>query len=378
MDIKAELNYFKAIDLEELVKGGEQIPDNIRNSIFLYNKAIESLRSGSEDIAIIELKKAVAMNPQFNEALNLLGVCYSYTGENEKAVEVFKRVLKSESNSVYAVKFMQRAGLGDVLPTEQKPRLRTDTQQDQKSAEPLKRIRDRKPDKKDKIVILKNKNTISMAIAAGAGLAAGLLISLLISAAVPDPEPVQLPPKQEEIDAAVNEAKDEFDKQYSELKSKYESLQNDWENAVKQADYYKASLRLYEVEDMADKREYRDAADMLLLMKTVEFRDAEKEKYDALYNKIMPQAAKSAYETGYKQYNARQYEDALKSFEKVKLYDPQYSKMDAAMYYTGRCYQIMKETRSAIAVYQELADNYPASWYTRNAQVRLNELTKVP
>lgn len=378
MDIKAELNYFKAIDLEELVKGGEQIPDNIRNSIFLYNKAIESLRSGSEDIAIIELKKAVAMNPQFNEALNLLGVCYSYTGENEKAVEVFKRVLKSESNSVYAVKFMQRAGLGDVLPTEQKPRLRTDTQQDQKSAEPLKRIRDRKPDKKDKIVILKNKNTISMAIAAGAGLAAGLLISLLISAAVPDPEPVQLPPKQEEIDAAVNEAKDEFDKQYSELKSKYESLQNDWENAVKQADYYKASLRLYEVEDMADKREYQDAADMLLLMKTVEFRDAEKEKYDALYNKIMPQAAKSAYETGYKQYNARQYEDALKSFEKVKLYDPQYSKMDAAMYYTGRCYQIMKETRSAIAVYQELADNYPASWYTRNAQVRLNELTKVP
>lgn len=378
MDIKAELNYFKAIDLEELVKGGEQIPDNIRNSIFLYNKAIESLRSGSEDIAIIELKKAVAMNPQFNEALNLLGVCYSYTGENEKAVEVFKRVLKSESNSVYAVKFMQRAGLGDVLPTEQKPRLRTDTQQDQKSAEPLKRIRDRKPDKKDKIVILKNKNTISMAIAAGAGLAAGLLISLLISAAVPDPEPVQLPPKQEENDAAVNEAKDEFDKQYSELKSKYESLQNDWENAVKQADYYKASLRLYEVEDMADKREYQDAADMLLLMKTVEFRDAEKEKYDALYNKIMPQAAKSAYETGYKQYNARQYEDALKSFEKVKLYDPQYSKMDAAMYYTGRCYQIMKETRSAIAVYQELADNYPASWYTRNAQVRLNELTKVP
>jgi len=378
MDIKTELNYFKTINLDELIKGGEQIPDNIRNSVFLYNKAIESLKSGSEDIAIIELKKAVSMNPNFNEALNLLGVCYSYIGEKDKAVEVFQRVIKSEANSVYAVKFMQQTGLGDVLPTAQKPKLPVNAKQDQKTAEPLKRIRNKKPEKKEGIIILKNKKMLSMALAAGVGLAAGLLISLLISIAVPDPEPVQLPPKQEEIDAAVSVAKAEFDKQYAELQSKYESVQKDWENAVKQADYYKAALRLYDVESMVNSKEYQKAADMLMLMKTVEFRDAEKEKFDALYKKVMPLAAKSAYDAGYKQYNAKQYDEALKSFEKVKLYDPQYSKMDAALYYTGRCYQIQQETRSAIAVYQELVDNYPASWYTRNAQIRLNELTKIP
>lgn len=84
MDVKAELKNFKAIDLDEIVRGGEAIPDNVRNSVYLYNKAIEDLRTDSEDMAIIKLRKAVALNPHFNEALNLLGVCYTYVGEKKK------------------------------------------------------------------------------------------------------------------------------------------------------------------------------------------------------------------------------------------------------------------------------------------------------
>ena len=92
MDIKAELNNFRAIDLDEIVRGGEVIPDNVRNSVYLYNKAIEDLRNNSEDMAAIKLKKAVALNPHFNEALNLLGVCYTFIGEKEKAAEAFSKI----------------------------------------------------------------------------------------------------------------------------------------------------------------------------------------------------------------------------------------------------------------------------------------------
>ena len=95
MDIKAELNNFKIIDLDEIVRGGETIPDNVRNSVYLYNKAIEDLGSGSEDMAIIKLRKAVSMNPHFNEALNLLGVCYAFVGERERAAESFSKVIRS-------------------------------------------------------------------------------------------------------------------------------------------------------------------------------------------------------------------------------------------------------------------------------------------
>ena len=386
VDIKAELNNFKPINLESIVQEGDKISDNVRNSIFMYNKAIESLRNGSEDIAIIELRKAVSMNPNFNEALNLLGICYSYIGDKEKAAETFARVVSSEPNSVYALNFMQRSGMGEAMPSSIKTKQQKKPLQDQ-PGEPLKRIRNKKPEKPEKpdksvnSLIFDNNRKKRMLISAvkiGAGFAAGLLLSLVIYSSLPKPEAVQLPPQEDNTEDLVNEAIAEFEKKYTELEKKYEVSQKDRENAIKQADYYKAAVRIYEIESMVGRKEYEGAADMLLLMKTVEFKDEEKKKFDSLYDKVMPLAAKSAYDTGYKLYNQKKYPESLKSFEKIRMYDPKYSKMDAALYYMGRCNQIQDDSRSALALFQELVEGYPASWYTRNAKVRINELTKIP
>lgn len=387
MDLRAELSNFKPINLESIIQEGEKLSDNVRNSIFMYNKAIESLRNGSEDIAIIELKKAVAMNPNFNEALNLLGLSYSYIGEKEKAAETFAKVISSEPNSVYAMNFMQRSGLGEAMPSVIKSKQKR-SQQQEPATEPLKRVRNKKPPKPEKpetpvnpklFDINRNKRMLMSAVKIGAGFAAGLLLSLLIILpSVQKPQVVTPPPQEDRTEELLNEAKAEFDRKYAELERKYEASQKDRENAVKQADYYKAAIRLYEIEAIVGKKEYESAADMLLLMKTVEFRDEEKEKFDSLFNKVMPLAANAAYDTGYKLYNQRKYQDALKSFEKIRMYDPKYSKMDAALYYMGRCNQLLQDSRSALALYQELVEGYKESWYTRNAKVRINELTKVP
>lgn len=387
MDLRAELNNFKPINLETIVQEGEKLSDNIRNSIFMYNKAIESLRNGSEDIAIIELKKAVSMNPNFNEALNLLGLSYSYAGEKEKAAETFARVISSEPNSVYALNFMQRSGIAEAMPSTIKSKQQKKPLQDQ-PGEPLKRIRNKKPEKPEKTektvtpLIFdtnKKKRMLLTAVKIGAGLIVGALLSLIIIyPALDKPEVMPPPPQEDNTEELLNEAKAEFDRKYAELEKKYEVSQKDRENAVKQADYYKAAIRLYEIEAMVGRKEYESAADMLLLMKTVEFKDDEKAKFDSLYEKTMPLAAKSAYDTGYKLYNQKKYQESLKSFEKIRMYDPKYSKMDAALYYMGRSNQLLHDSRSALALFQELVEGYPESWYTRNAKVRINELTKVP
>lgn len=387
MDLKAELSNFKPINLESIVQEGEKLSDNVRNSIFMYNKAIESLKNGSEDIAIIELKKAVALNPHFNEALNLLAISYSYIGDKEKAAETFAKVISSEPNSVYAMNFMQRTGLNETLPSVVKSRP-AKRQQQEVPAEPLKRIRSKKPAKPEKTETpanhllfgtSRNKRMLINAAKIGAGFAAGLLIALIfIYPALNKPQAAPPPPQEDNTEELLNEARAEFDRKYAELEKKYETAQKDRENAVKQADYYKAAMRLYEIESMADRKEYESAADMLLLMKTVEFKDEEKKKFDSLYAEVMPLAAKSAYDMGYKLYNQKKYQESLKSFEKIRMYDPKYSKMDAALYYMGRCNQVLQDSRAALALYQELVEGYPESWYTRNARVRINELTKVP
>src|SRR5690554_1043093 len=105
-----ELKKFSEIDIGNLQKNVKDLPDDMINSIKLYNKAIDSLKRDSEDIAIIELKKAVSLNPGFNEAINLLGLCYAYIGEKDLAQEMFSRVVDSESNGIKAFNYLKVIG----------------------------------------------------------------------------------------------------------------------------------------------------------------------------------------------------------------------------------------------------------------------------
>ena len=372
MDMKTELQNFKAINLEEIVQGESKVPDNIRNSIFLYNKAIESLKSGSEDIAIIELKKATAMNLHFYEAFNLLGICYGYIGEMEKASEVFNKVMKAESNSILALNYVQRLGLSESAQPQKGKQVKQPAEQ---PGEALKRIRTIKIPTAGVHV---KKQTLLNAVKIGAGFAAGLLLSAILFYSLPQKElepSVQAPVTTDTTDANIYA---EYEAKVAELESKYDLLQKDKENAVQQADYYKASLKLYEIDTLSRDRKYENAADMLLLMGTVEFRDAEKDKFNALYKSVMPLAAKAAYDQGYRLYNSRKYQDSLKKLEKVQVYYPEFQRMDAVLYYMGRCCQALQDSRSALALFQKLMDKYPQSTYAKSAKVRIKELTIIP
>jgi len=372
MEMKVELQNFKAINLEEIVQGDVHLPDKVRNSIFLYNKAIESLKSGSEDIAIIELKKATAMNPQFYEAMNLLGTCYGYIGDKEKAAETFSKVIKAESNSILAMNYMQRLGLSESA---QSQKSKQEKQPAAQPGEPLKRIRTIKPVAP---VNYMKKQTLINAAKIGAGFAAGLLLAFIVFSTLPRNEsepPVQTPST---ADTAVNDLKAKYESEYSELQNKYDLLQKDKESAMQQADYYKATIKLYDIDILVRNKKYEEAADTLLLLKTIEYKDAEKDMFNNLYESVMPLAAKAVYDEGYKLYNSRKYQDSLKKLEKVQVYDPQYKRMDAVQYYMGRCCQLLQDSRSAVALFQKLIETYPKSTYAKSAKARINELTKIP
>jgi len=372
LDIKSELKKFNHINLEELTKSGEKIPEKIRNSVFLYNKAIESAKSGSEDIAVIELKKAISLNPQFYEAMNLLGVCYSYLGDAEKSAEMFEKVVKAEPNSILAMNYMKRLGMVEVVPA---PKGKQSKEPGGQQEEKLKRVRTEK-----KPLYRTNKgrsafiNAAKLASCFIAGAAITAAIFLLLS------NPQTQPPVDIE-DNREAQYQEEINKQiekYNDLKEKYDILEQDKKAAIEQADYYKAVNRLYEIESLYRAGEYEKAADLLLLMKTVEFKGEDIEKFNNLMKTVMPKAAKAAYDYGYKQYNSRNYQEALKSFEKVEIYDADYSRMDAVYYFMGRSCQLLQDARSAVAFYQKLLDNYPKSGYVKSAKARLNELTKNP
>jgi Tfp pilus assembly protein PilF len=79
---------------EPITKGVISANDPPKAAVDLYNKALESVKNGSRDKAIEQLKAALAIHPAFPAALNGLGIQYLKLGKYEAASEAFAKALK--------------------------------------------------------------------------------------------------------------------------------------------------------------------------------------------------------------------------------------------------------------------------------------------
>lgn len=75
-----------------------------------YNFSLEKLHEGGEDVALIQLKKVVTLNPRFIRAHLLLSLLYMKKGEADKAVKSIKKVLQIDRNNTLALRYMDEAG----------------------------------------------------------------------------------------------------------------------------------------------------------------------------------------------------------------------------------------------------------------------------
>ena len=71
-----------------------------------YNQALNYLSQKSDDLAIIQLKRAVELNPRFIDALNLLALCHLIQNDREKAVAAAERVLAIDSQNTVALNYL--------------------------------------------------------------------------------------------------------------------------------------------------------------------------------------------------------------------------------------------------------------------------------
>ena len=73
-----------------------------------YNRALEKMKFDAEDIAVIELRRLTAQEPDFFPAWNLLGLAYIKIEDYDKAVECFEYVLRREKNAIKSLKYVNK------------------------------------------------------------------------------------------------------------------------------------------------------------------------------------------------------------------------------------------------------------------------------
>jgi len=374
VDINQELQYYQPIDVDKLSGENAAIPDNIRNSIILYNKAIESLRISSEDIAVIELKKAVSMNPSFYEAINLLGICYLLIEDFAKAELMFERVALAEANGINAFRYL--GIVAETVGVEEYSKLSginlpASSDARDKSQSSNKNSRQSRRDYSGKST---GSNTRMNTLRYIAGFLIGVFIcAVFVLSGGIDKNTTDL--------TVLNTQNETINKKYELLQTQYNnldkelSLQKDLvKTANSKVDYYLLTNKLFEIYGLYSKKDYEGAADLLLLIKDTKYNDPAASFYTSLVSEVLPLAAKSAYDKGRSYLTSKNYTDAINIFQKVELYYKGFSEMDVVYYDIGRCYQALNDLTNADDAYQKVIDNFPDSQYAGYSAARIKEM----
>ena len=90
--------------IQEL-RENRQALDSADHSIHKYNQALEYVRNGSRDLALIQLKKVVSVNPRMLKAYMLLALLYMQDERYEEAGEMVDRCLKIDRGNPQALSY---------------------------------------------------------------------------------------------------------------------------------------------------------------------------------------------------------------------------------------------------------------------------------
>ncbi|MCR5747345.1 MAG: tetratricopeptide repeat protein [Lachnospiraceae bacterium] len=109
-NIKPEKNI--ADDFIEDVQSNPSRLSGINQSIKKYNQALEYARQGSLDLAVIQLKKVLQVNPNLIVAYELLGLLYLQSQEYNKARRILLQASKIDRNNTRILNYIREADEG--------------------------------------------------------------------------------------------------------------------------------------------------------------------------------------------------------------------------------------------------------------------------
>ena len=80
--------------------------DNANQVAKKYNQTLIYISQGNEDMALIQIKKVLTLNPNFVNGQLVLALLYLKTGENDKAKKVLEKVLKIDTYHTKAIRYL--------------------------------------------------------------------------------------------------------------------------------------------------------------------------------------------------------------------------------------------------------------------------------
>ncbi len=352
----------------ELVQKNQNHLDAANKTIKKYNQALMYTHQGDYDMAILQLKKVISMNPRYIRALQLLSLIYIHEKEYAKAKDTLKSALKIDAHNVTSLAYMQEVVhylKADKKPDQHMGRASQDIIQYKNGNESIIRPR-----------MSFRETSAGMTII---NIIVGVVIGVLVTAFLVVPSVKQS--AKSESNSAVSQANDtistkddkitSLEKQIETLEEKNQSLQSDVDDNDDKLTSYDYLLKAYEA--YRDKKS-EEAIKNLDKVNENHLSEDAKELYKTMSDDVNEEKLSSLYSAGYSAYNSYNYDTAVENLQEIVDTDETY-KDGYAVYYLAQSYRHLEEKEKAITYYKRVLELCPNTSRSSTAQRYIDELS---
>ncbi len=347
-------------------QNNQKVFDKFNDAIKMYNQAVKFMQQDSDDMAVIQLRKAIDLNPKFIDALNLLSLCYVIQKKNDKAMETVKAVLNIDLSNPNALGYFK-----ELQPDKDRP---------MEAAKASKQSGFDRTVRFEPKISKKNSASRFMEIAlflAGCVCTAAILYTLVFPGAVEE--------KQQEIDkvnAEMSSLQKKFDdetaknnEQLANLQKENEELKNKNEEISKQANSQNAANQLANAETLLAQGDKTQAAAVISAIDTSILPQDKIETYNSVKNEAFSFEANRLLNEGKKFVTSKKYEEAKASLEKSLSYSENDNTAKySAMYYLGKALGALGDNEKAKEYLNQVVQNHPQSKFKNWASGELASL----
>ena len=344
--------------------------DTINQTIKKYNQSLLYCQQGSEDLAIIQLKKVLSLNPKLVKAHQLLALLYIKTEEYERAERELKRALAIDKTDNVSLHYQAELAELTGKPAGRSPKAE----------------KEKKDGKNPDIISYTSGNeTIIMPAAykenTGVNVILNIFIGLVVGVALMWflAVPAKVQSVRSETADQIREYSDQLAARQTEindLQSQLDALQGDGqteeETAEAESNDYELLIDAYTSFQASDTE---GAAASLDQVDPEQLSDNARAIYNEIYGTVHADEVQALFDAGSAAYDAQNYEEAVTNLQRVVDYDERYSD-GYALYYLARSYENLGQNDQALEMFQRFAAAYPGTQratYSNNAIARLQQ-----
>lgn len=373
-NLKADKNI--ADDYINMVQSNQGQLDTINQTIKKYNQALVYCQQESHDLAVIQLKKVLSLNPRYVQAHQLLALLYMDMEEWEKARRELQKCRKIDTNNITTLRYLKEldAAVSEVDLPKSPAKVRNKVSEDVVRYQSGNEIIIQPVNTKE----LKGASTL---LNIGIGLILGIAAACFLIL------PAQTKNAGNEVRAELDNVREQLDLRTAtigELEQRITDLTQENTTLSEQLGTYVGEDGTMQSMDIllqaadayiADSENIEGIAQFLEQVDTAGLPDktaAYQQLYQQLIEKVGPSIAKNYYDMGYESYRREMYEEAIPNLEKAFEFNPENVE---ALLFLGNCYNNLEDTDKAVEIYKRVVDLFEGSESARRAQTFLNDLT---